>query len=267
MSEAFSLKATPQAIIFDWDDTLFNGHALYHEVFVDMFEHFHEKYGIEPNGFTREEFDFNTHRVKRNALGEETFKSTRDFWIHTYGEEIGNEAMEYMQERLRDPDLNLAGKEMPQARELLTWLKAHHIPFAIASNSQQDVVEQYAKGTFGDLVKGVPIIGRNVESPDARTIMPKKPEPDMLYKALEQLGLPASENILMVGDQFSSDGISGLRAGLTPTIILHQAKPADAELAAQYNVDYSKTQYADTLADLFDALKQAKQQERFTIKK
>lgn len=220
----------PKALIFDWDDTLFDGHALYHDVFAHILNEFAQQ-GIEPNPtlYTRETFDFDTHRMATNKDGKPIYATTADFWDAAYGKEVGPLAMNRMSQIIRSKHelaslgINLTEKILPGARELLTWLNAHHIPFAIASNSQNDVLRFFVEESLGNICRNTITIGRTIEDTESikgtSPVMLEKPAPDMLLYAMDRLGVTKSDMIYHIGDDIKKDGGAALNAGITAIIL------------------------------------------------
>ena len=107
--------------------------------------------------------------------------------IEKYGEEI----TEKRGEIFKDEYLSRV-KPFPEVRELFRRIKADGMKIALASSSKEDEVEKYKKiANIADLVE------KTTSSDDAEQ---SKPEPDIFQAALELLGNPKLENVLVIGD-------------------------------------------------------------------
>lgn len=91
----------------------------------------------------------------------------------------------------------------PGLMEVLEELHRNHIPMAIVSNKNDAAVKTLAKDFFGDLISVA--IGERAE-------VAKKPAPDTVFAALEELGLSA-EDAVYVGDS-DVDLATAANAGL-----------------------------------------------------
>lgn len=87
--------------------------------------------------------------------------------------------------------------------EVLTELHRHHIPMAIVSNKNDAAVKELAADFFNGLISVA--IGE-------RTGVLKKPAPDTVFTALEELGL-GTEGVVYVGDS-EVDLATAANAGL-----------------------------------------------------
>lgn len=83
-------------------------------------------------------------------------------------------------------------RPFPKVRELFQKIKADGIKIALASSANEDEVEAYKKiANIEDLVE---------KATSADDSEKSKPEPDIFEAALELLGNPPPENVLVVGD-------------------------------------------------------------------
>ncbi len=161
-----------KAIIFDMDGVLFESHDAWVKVFNKSREHF----GLKP--ISVEEFDKNCWSVDSSIVVPRYFqgKSTKD--VTSYYDKIFLEFID---------DVILTKK----AKETLEGLKKRKIRLAIATNTYHKQAERILK-VMG-LRKYFEVI---VGADDVRI---GKPEPDIIYKAVKELGLKISE-IVFIGD-------------------------------------------------------------------
>lgn len=98
----------------------------------------------------------------------------------------------------------------PDVREQITRLKEAGLPVGVISNRRRDFFEQelaQVDGTGWLDLFDVAVCGTDVAA--------RKPAPDPLLHALEQLGVAADEHVWYVGDS-TTDIIAARRAGITP---------------------------------------------------
>lgn len=164
-----------KAVIFDLDGTLLN--TL--EDLQDSVNYGLEKYGM-PKRTLEEIRCFVGNGVRKlieRAVPKETTKEDEERVFAAF--------KEHYAEHCNDKtDL------YPGIRELLTELKNRGYRMAIVSNKLQSGVDALSELYFKEFTK-VAIGGREN--------MPKKPEPDMVYEALRQLGV-SKEEAVFVGD-------------------------------------------------------------------
>ena len=114
----------------------------------------------------------------------------------------------FLQDKLSKEDV------LPGARSLLYNLKQNKIPVAIVSNLDQALLGVQVKDVELDQYFKV-IIG-------ASNQMPPKPNPAMLIKALDRLGLVPSMRIYFVGDTHETDIICAKQANCSSVLISKQ---------------------------------------------
>ncbi len=160
-----------KAILFDMDGVLIDSHDAWFYVFNKAYKKF------EGKEITVEEFD--------NVIWAKAFDETAKKYFSTPIEEI----RAYYREIYDDYRKRL--KVIGNTKKTLSALKGKGIKLAVVSNTQRSVIAQVLKDVglaeFFELFVG----GDDVAN--------GKPEPDMLYKALELLKLDKDE-VLFVGD-------------------------------------------------------------------
>ncbi len=167
-----SVLPHPTAILFDWDNTLVDTWSLVHEALHQVFE----KRGKTP--WTLQEVKDRCHKSGREAfplLFPDDFQSAMDDYY------------KFVRERHLEKLTFL-----PCAQTLLAFIKQSNIPMALVSNKEKELLAAEVKH-----LKLNELFGAVVGSGDA---VRDKPDAALIYLALEQLGVPASKNVWMIGD-------------------------------------------------------------------
>lgn len=165
-----------EAFIFDIDGTLIDSND------------FHAK--AWQKAFAEKDFEFSFDEIRPQiGKGADTllpvFLSEKE--IEKYGDAIAERRGEIFKDEYLD-----RVKPFPKVRELFQKIKADGHKIALASSSKEDEVEAYKKiANVEDSVE------KATSSDDAEQ---SKPEPDIFQAALELLGNPKLENVLVVGD-------------------------------------------------------------------
>jgi HAD superfamily hydrolase (TIGR01509 family) len=170
-----------KAILFDLDGVLIDAVGLHQTAFIEAVrpykeidEEYHMKYlnGI-PTKKKLEKLGFNTDIIEEiNAAKQEiTFKLIRD-----------------------------TIKPVPQVTKMIKEIKKMNIPFAVCSNSIRKSIELFLEAAD---ITGFEFIISNQE------VINPKPDPEMYLKAIERLGLPKDE-VMIVED--SPVGIAAAEA-------------------------------------------------------
>lgn len=154
----------------------------------------------------------------RGLAGENLKRHLVEFYPQVDPDVMLKEVYEVAEERFRHP---VPCK--PGLRELLDWLKKHHLPCIVASSSPRSVIENNLKNTGVDgYFQGV-VCGSDVEH--------SKPEPDIFLKAAAQLGLAATECLVL------EDSFNGVRAGHAAgavTVMVPDLAQPDEEIKQLY---------------------------------
>ena len=121
-------------------------------------------------------------------------------------------------------------KAFPMVRELLQRIQADGMQAALASSAKQDELETYKRiAHIDDLLQA------ETTSDDAKA---SKPHPDIFEAALQRLGSPGAEQVIVVGDT-PYDAEAAVKAGLRPIGLLCGGWPAadlkDAGCIATYD--------------------------------
>jgi len=99
----------------------------------------------------------------------------------------------------------------PKVRELFQAIRATGARIALASSSSADEIKYYRTlAQIDDLVE------KAASADDARST---KPQPDILLAALEQLGNPPLDSVVMIGDS-PYDAIAAKKAGIASIGVL-----------------------------------------------
>ena len=164
-----------KAVIFDLDGTLLN-------TLEDLQDSVN--YGLEKHGMPRRSLEEIRHFVG-NGVGKLIERAVPEGTTKDEEASVFAAFKEYYAKHCNDKtDL------YPGIRELLAELKKRGYRLAIVSNKLQSGVDALSELYFKDFTETA--VG-------GREDMPKKPEPDMVYEALRQLGV-AKEEAVFVGD-------------------------------------------------------------------
>ena len=102
-------------------------------------------------------------------------------------------------------------KAFPKVRELLQRILADGMQAALASSAKQDELETYKQMAHID-----DLLQAETTSDDAEA---NKPNPDIFEAALQRLGNPSAEQVIVVGDT-PYDAEAAVKAGLRPIGLL-----------------------------------------------
>jgi beta-phosphoglucomutase-like phosphatase (HAD superfamily) len=118
-------------------------------------------------------------------------------------------------------DLNVDPQPLPGVGGFLDAVEAQGIPWAIATSSRR-----------GQVGRSVEALGRPAEPRivDGSAVTRAKPEPDLLFAAARELGVPA-DGCWCVGDS-TWDMRAAAAAGMTPIAVLAGSAVTSAELRA-----------------------------------
>lgn len=165
-----------KAFIFDVDGTLLDSNDFHAEAWQKAFR----KYGKEV-----------AFEKIRPQIGKGADTLLPEFLTKAEIEEFGDEIGELRGEIFKNEYLPRV-KPFPKVRELFQKIKADGIKIALASSATESEVEEYKKAAnVADLVE------KSTSADDAEK---SKPEPDIFQAALEILGNPPLEKVLVVGD-------------------------------------------------------------------
>lgn len=165
-----------EAFIFDVDGTLIDSNDFHTEAWIKAFAEYDKNFSFS---------QIRPHIGKGADTLLPSFLSKKEI------EAFGDELAERRGEIFKDEFLNRV-RPFPKVRELFQKIKDDGKQIALASSSNKDEVEAYKKiARIEDLVEA------ETSADDAEE---SKPEPDIFKAALEVLGNPAKEKVLVVGD-------------------------------------------------------------------
>ncbi|MBX6368821.1 MAG: HAD family hydrolase [Rhodospirillales bacterium] len=192
------MRARPRALLFDWDNTLVDSWATIHEAWV----HTLEAMGHRP--WTLEETRANVR------------KSLRDSLPAIFGGRW-EEARALYLERFTAIHLDRL-TPLPGAVPLLRSAKEEGIWLGVVSNKTGPILRREA-----ERLGWTSIFGRIVGAADAKA---DKPDPAVVELALEGSGVPAGEDVWLVGDT-GIDMECALNAGCVPVLVRPEASDAE----------------------------------------
>lgn len=165
-----------EAFIFDVDGTLIDSNDFHARAWEKAFA----EYGK----------NFSAAQI-RPHIGKGADTLLPSFLNHKEIEEIGD-AIANRRGEIFDAEFLPQVKPFPRVRELFQKIKADGKRVALASSSNENEVEEYKKiARIEDLVD---------EATSADDADESKPKPDIFLAALELLGEPPRETVLVVGD-------------------------------------------------------------------
>lgn len=200
-----------KAVIFDVDGTLLDTERLYMQGW---------KEGGALLGYTVTDEALLRTRAVNVDVARQVFREC-------CGEDFPYDAVRVERTRISEEIIAASDPEalrMPQAKEVVLWLKEQGIPLAVASSTAYAHTEAHLRcaemwGLFDAVVTGDQI-------PKGRG----KPNPDIFLKAAELLGA-APEECIVVGDT-PADVYAGYAAGMDVILIPDQV-PANADTTAK----------------------------------
>ena len=164
----------PQAILFDWDNTLVDSWKISYLVFNKTLIHFGFSPIAEQEFLSQAQEGLSVKEKFPLVFGKE-WMTIAHFYYKTY----------------KNDHLNLL-KPLKGAKELLIYLKNKNVPMAIVSNKKQDLLLKEV-----EFLNWNEYFGGIIGSCDGRDDKPS----DLPGKiALESVGVPPSKEVLFVGD-------------------------------------------------------------------
>lgn len=183
-----------KAVIWDLDGTLLN-------TLEDLMNSVN--YGLSRHGMQKISLE-QTRRFVGNGVAKLVERAVPEGTDENVQADVLNDFRKYYSIHSKDKT-----KPYDGVVELMTKLKAEGCKLAIVSNKLKEAVEELAEIYFPGLV--------DVAMGDTPNI-PKKPAPDMIYKALELLGLEKDEAVF-IGDS-DVDVATGINSGMNMITVL-----------------------------------------------
>ena len=179
-----------QALIFDVDGTLVDSVDLHAQAWQEGFREFGKEVGFAE---ARSQIGKGSDTLLPAFLNEDE--------VAEFGKALADRRGAIFKERYLKQV-----KPFPRVRELFERLRRGHWKIALASSGKADEVEYYQK-----LVGIKDLVDAATSSADAER---SKPHPDIFTAALDKLGLPSQEDIVVIGDtpyDVEAAGKAGLR--------------------------------------------------------
>lgn len=165
-----------RAVIFDIDGTLVDSVDLHARAWQEAFRHFGREVPYEQ---------------VRHQIGKGGDQLMPVFFSEEELNRFGEEMEEYRGELYKRDYLPLV-RPFPRVRELFLRVRADGHRIALASSAKGDELETYKKlSQIGDLISG---------ETSADDVAQSKPHPDIFAAALKELGDPAPQEVIVVGD-------------------------------------------------------------------
>ncbi|MCI1934054.1 MAG: HAD family phosphatase [Atopobiaceae bacterium] len=171
------------AAIFDMDGLMFDTQHIYDEMWGSACK----KLGIPLVPGLVED--------TRGTIGKNMYAVIRRY----YGSAVDPSKLWDENKRLTYASLEKSVPKQPGLDDLLTWLGCHHVPMAVASSSERDIVRHNictagVERFFSDVVTG-------------DMVKRSKPDPDIFLLAAQRLGTDPSRTLVL------EDSPNGVRAG------------------------------------------------------
>lgn len=213
-------RSRPSAILFDWHATLVDTHNAMYLAIDDMLARLDElglmSLLLDPaESKTPEDAKLLNYvrankRLHPKVVAQKKISRTDIFEV-LFGTDEGakTEAHRAFDEAYQQHIADVFPLE-PDIREQIERLKAVGLPVGVISNRRRDFFEREL-----ELVDGTGWLGLFDVTVCGTDIARRKPAPDALLYALQQLKLPADEHVWYVGDS-TTDVIAARLAGITP---------------------------------------------------
>ncbi|ASK35724.1 haloacid dehalogenase [Alcanivorax sp. N3-2A] len=211
--------ARPETVLIDWHATLVDTHdAMYHAVDdvlprLEELDLWDKLLGPDQSKTLEDaklvKYVREHHRLHPKITAQRKISRTDIFEV-LFGDDDGakrtiHQAFDACYKKYVDQVFPLE----PDINEQLRRLKASGVPVGVISNRRREYLEHELglvdEGRWRDLFDVI-VCGDDVQR--------RKPAPDMILRALEKLGVPASESVWYVGDS-TTDVIAGKEAGVT----------------------------------------------------
>ncbi|MBL4589874.1 MAG: HAD family phosphatase [Alphaproteobacteria bacterium] len=204
MKSIFHLTAVPEFVLLDWDNTLVNSDEYYNRVNRKAAFAVCKNMGINGEDF---------FGLSRGSQFKELFSL-----------KYGPAAVEAFDQEC-DRVLRSGGVAPPELkRDVLSFLKMlkdRHIPFAVVSNTPQEILEKDVLRALGDSYDELDflVVGTS------KGVTPPKPDAEIVLQSMKLLSqksgkpIPEHHRVLLVGDNENMDGVAAKKAGINRVII------------------------------------------------
>ncbi len=192
----------PDAVIFDWDDTIVDTWQVVRSAINATLEHFgHQPWSEEE---ARKRIGPPARVLFSSLFGEDKWQEADKIYIEAYKANITAHI------RVHDG-----------ARETLDYLKSAGIPMAVVSTKRGPLLREEAAqlGLDGYFTRLVGAGDAPADKPDAKSVQ----------FALETSGITPSKNVIFIGDS-TTDMITAENAGCT-SVLIETKPPAEEGLA------------------------------------
>jgi phosphoglycolate phosphatase len=213
-------RTRPVAILFDWHATLVDTHSAMYQAIDDMLAQ------LDPLGLGQRLMDPEEsktpedarllqyvrqhHRLHPKVVAQRKISRTDIFELLFGDDETAKASAHSAFDAAYQNHIAEVFPLEPDIREQILRLKAVDLPVGVISNRRRDFFEQEL-----ELVDGTGWLGLFDVTVCGTDVARRKPAPDALLHALQQLTLPADEHVWYVGDS-TTDVIAARLAGITP---------------------------------------------------
>ena len=230
-----------RALLFDLDDTLALDEAVSHETFAHTAAVASSRFGVDPAIFAsdsmaiaRELWAEGECRPYCRSIGISAFEC---LWAHAYRREVFAKTLAAQREDFpADAAQMLSGefsstrrarqRLLPGARELIAQLSLE-FSLALLTNGAPDLQrEKIAATGLEQFFKAVAVSGEHGIG---------KPKPEIFYRLLGELGMTASE-VIMVGNSLERDIAGARNAGIRSIWIRVPGSEEHAEVLPDYTI-------------------------------
>jgi len=201
-----------KGVIFDMDGVLIDSEPLYRRINSSLFSRF---------GFS----------LSNDEYSEFVGTSDKDMWQRLRKRYNLTESIETINTIRREKHVNFFSaadlKPMNGAIELLEYIKRNDIKLALASSTPEEIVNIVMKRTGMNEYFKIRVCGDQVER--------SKPEPEIFIKAIEKLGIPKEDGIII---EDSENGVkAAVRAGVK--VVGFQSDDGSQDLSGAFAIIHS----------------------------
>jgi len=200
-----------EGIIFDVDGTIADTEDMHRQAFNKAFSEFNLNWHWSKEKYHELLFiSGGKERITKCLAENKTIKKNFADYSIAFVEELHNCKSEYYRSILINSDIKLR----PGIQRIITEAKENNIKIGIATNSSTENLTTLIKKTLN--IKPEELFNTIITS---NIVIDKKPSPEVYYRALKDLKLPANECIAI--EDTANGNNSAIKAGLRTIITTH----------------------------------------------